>query len=112
MFIFCIESEVRCVVFSCFSRASAAVSAVSASRLLQPMSLGITPIGSIAIGVTNLGPDLRDVIVPLSALGWADAGTTVSVRDLWALKDLGTSTMVVNVTVPSHDTAVLKLRKA
>jgi len=64
--------------------------------------------GSVAIGVTNLGADARDVVVPLSALGWAVADT-VAVRDLWALKDLGTSTTAVNVTVPSHDTAVLKL---
>jgi len=67
--------------------------------------------GSVAIAVTNLDASAHDVIVPLSTLGWADAGA-VSVRDLWALKDLGTTTATVNVTVSSHDTAVLKLRKA
>ena len=66
--------------------------------------------GSVAIGVTNLDEFAHDVVVPLSALGWGDAGA-VSVRDLWATKDLGTTALTVNVTVPSHDTAVLQLRK-
>ena len=66
--------------------------------------------GSVAIGVTNLDAFAHDVVVPLSALGWVDAGA-VSVRDLWALKDLGTMAVTVNITVASHDTAVLQLRK-
>jgi hypothetical protein len=49
--------------------------------------------------------------LPLSALGWADAGAVVSVRDLWARSDRGTSTGVINVTVAMHDIVVYQVAK-
>ena len=62
------------------------------------------------VGVVNFASTDAKVAVPLSMVNakWG-AQTTVDVRDLWERTVVGSTTGTVDVTIASHDTAVLAL---
>lgn len=68
--------------------------------------------GSAAVALYNPTDTDIDGFVDFSMLGWP-AGTSADVRDLWALKSLGTMTgrypPTGNVTVERHGTVLLRL---
>ncbi len=66
--------------------------------------------GSQAIGVFNLSYVVKDISLPLAALGLSDK---VSVRDLWRQKDRGISVKTLNLTkVPVHGCYMLSVSAA
>jgi len=66
----------------------------------------------VYVGVVNFASTEVTVSVPLSMVNPKWHGLiTVDVRDLWARKDIGSSTGNVTVSVASHDTVVLALSR-
>ena len=64
---------------------------------------------SAAVALLNLGDTPASITASWAALG-VPVGTAVTVRDLWAKKDLGSKTGSYTATaVPSHGTVLVKL---
>lgn len=63
--------------------------------------------GSQAVALYNSDSMQHNITVSLSVLGWAT--TTVTVRDLWAHKDLGRVQGSFSAIVPSHGATVVRM---
>jgi alpha-galactosidase len=76
-----------------------------------PLEVWIKPLvnHTIAVGLFNRGETAAPISVDLASAGFTGL---VSVRDLWAGKDLGTFRGTVTRSVPSHGAVVLTLRAA
>jgi hypothetical protein len=61
--------------------------------------------GSINLALFNTADEPRTVACPLSALGISKA----SVRDLWAGKDLGSTSAAVSIEIAPHGAALFRL---
>ena len=74
-----------------------------------PLEVWVKPLadGSKAVGLFNCGESTMPVTVHFKAIG---AGPSVSIRDLWAKKDLGTFNGKYTAEVPRHGVVLLKIR--
>jgi alpha-galactosidase len=65
--------------------------------------------GGVAVAMVNRGKEAQTI-----ALKWTDAGLaadkSVAIRDLWQHKDLGTFKGAFAVSVPSHGTAMIRMK--
>lgn len=74
-----------------------------------PLEVWVKPLadGSKAVGLFNRGESIMPVTVRFNEIG---AGSSVSIRDLWARKDLGTFNDSYTAQVPRHGVVLLKIR--
>ncbi len=75
-----------------------------------PYEVWVKPLadGSTAVGLFNRGEDTEKVTVKLQQIGMLGS---VSVRDLWAKKDLGKFSGTFSADVPRHGVVVVKIRQ-
>jgi alpha-galactosidase len=74
-----------------------------------PLEVWVKPLanGSKAVGLFNRGESTMPVTVRFKEIG---ARSSVSIRDLWAKKDLGTFKSRYTAEVPRHGVVLLKIR--
>ena len=74
-----------------------------------PLEVWVKPLadGSKAVGLFNRGESTMPVTVHFKEIG---LNGTVSIRDLWARKDLGTFNGSYTAQVPRHGVALLKIK--
>jgi alpha-galactosidase len=74
-----------------------------------PLEVWVKPLadGSKAVGLFNRGESTMPVTVHFKDIG---AGPSVSIRDLWERKDLGTFNGSYTAEVPRHGVVLLKIR--
>jgi alpha-galactosidase len=74
-----------------------------------PLEVWVKPLadGSKAAGLFNRGESTMPVTVRFKEIG---AGSSVSIRDLWERKDLGTFKVSYSAQVPRHGVVLLKIR--
>ena len=74
-----------------------------------PLEVWVKPLadGSKAVGLFNRGESTMPLTVHFKEIG---AGSSASIRDLWAGKDLGTFSGNYTAEVPRHGVVLLKIR--
>ena len=88
---------------------SGAAAAPEASGFTVQVWVKPQPAGTLAVYVVNPTPNGTDVAVDFVTLGLGAKVTGVSVRDLWARKDVGSAKGMLTARVPAMDSAFLLL---